>query len=159
MHFEVRPAQEADATAIGLLAQQFAEYLRSLGDETDFQFGPAEVLRDGFGANPAFTGIVAERQAEILGYLLYHFGYDTDRGVRQLHVIDLYVRDDARRQGIGHALMNAAAAICREHGGRELFWSVYEPNQLAANFYERLGGRYLQVLKFMTWPVSDQTIA
>lgn len=155
MGFEVRPATERDATAIGHLAEEFAAYLRSLGDETDFQFGPEQVLRDGFGPDAAFAGIVAEAGREILGYLLYHSGYDTDRGIRLLHVIDLYVRDDSRRLGIGRALMDEAAAICRRQGGRELFWAVYEPNKLAADFYEGLGARYVQALKYMALPVLE----
>jgi GNAT superfamily N-acetyltransferase len=144
-----------DAVAIGELAQQFAAYLRSLGDPTDFRFNAEAYLRDGFGPAPAFAGLVAEVDGRIVGYLLYHAGYDTDRAIRLMHVIDLYVHEDARRQGAGQALMHAAADICRQAGGRELFWAVYAPNKLAAEFYERLGARYTKDLKFMYWTVPS----
>jgi ribosomal protein S18 acetylase RimI-like enzyme len=149
----VRPATAADATVIGQLSAQFADYLRSLGDPTDFQFTAEVYLRDGFGPDPAFAGIVAEAGGEVIGYLLYHFGYDIDRAIRLLHVIDLYVREDSRRRGAGFALMNEAARICRDRGGRELFWAVYIPNTLAARFYERLGAYYVEDLHFMAWRV------
>ena len=148
----IRAATANDAVAIGELAQQFATYLRSLGDPTDFRFNAETYLRDGFGPPPAFAGLVAEVDGRVVGYLLYHFGYDTDRAMRLLHVIDLYVHEGARRHGAGRALMHAAAHICRQAGGRELFWSVYAPNTLAAEFYERLGARYTKDLKFMYWP-------
>jgi GNAT superfamily N-acetyltransferase len=150
----IRAAAATDAAAIGQLAEQFAAYLRGLGDPTDFKFTAATYLRDGFGSNPAFAGVVAEQAGEVIGYLLYHFGYDTDRAIRLLHVIDLYVREDRRGFGTGRALMREAAKICREGGGQELFWAVYIPNQLAARFYERLGAHYIEDLKFMVWPGS-----
>lgn len=151
--FRIRAAEEGDSTQIGLLAGQFADYLRGLGDQTDFNFNAEAYLRDGFGSDPAFEGIVASRDDTILGYLLYCPGYDTDRGVRLLHVLDLYVRDDARRQGVGRALMLEAASICRLRGSRELVWSVYEPNKLAVEFYEGLGARHVVGLALMTLPV------
>jgi GNAT superfamily N-acetyltransferase len=146
--FNIRPSREDDALAIGRLAQEFADYLRALGDQTDFSFGPDEVLRDGFGPNPAFAGIVAEDRDEILGYLLYHFGYDVDRGTRILNVIDLYVREDARRRGIGRALMVEAAASASDLGDVSCSGRCTEPNQLAADFYEALGARYVNGSRF-----------
>lgn len=151
----IRAATVNDAEAIGELARQFAAYLRGLGDPTDFHFDADTYRRDGFGAAPAFAGIVAEVDGQVKGYLLYHFGYDTDRAMRLLHIVDLYVRDDARRHGVGRALMHAAARICRKAEGRELFWSVYVGNTLATEFYARLGARQTQDLRFMCWPAPD----
>jgi len=88
MNLIIRPAKPEDAESIGKLAKEFINYLRSLGDETEQKFDAEIYLRDGFGANPAFSGIVAEREGEISGYLLYHFGYDADYAARTLHVVD-----------------------------------------------------------------------
>jgi hypothetical protein len=51
--------------------------------------------------------------------------------------------------------MRVAAQICREAGGRDLIWSVFVPNKLAFQFYERLGAKYIQELTFMYWPVPS----
>lgn len=130
-------------------------YLRELGDDTQFEFTAQTYQRDGFGACPAFAGLAAELDDEVVGYLLNHFGYDTDRAMRLMIVIDLYVRETKRRRGIGEALMGAAAQICRDAGGRELIWSVFTPNKLAFRFYEHLGAKYIEGLKFMRWPVPS----
>ena len=130
-------------------------YLRGLGDRTPVEFTAETYRRDGFGPHAAFTGLVAELDGEVVGYLLYHFGYDTDRAMRLMFVIDLYVQGAKRKRGIGEALMRAAAQICREAGGRELIWSVFVPNKLAFQFYERLGAKYIQELTFMYWPVPS----
>ena len=154
MMLNIRAASAEDAQSVGKLAQQFADYLRSLGDTTDFKLNAQAYLRDGFGTNPAFSGLVAEQDDDIVGYLLYHFGYDTDNAMRILHVVDLYVDERVRRQGVGKALMAAAAKLSRDAGGMELFWSVYVHNKMAASFYEGLGARYTRDLLFM-WIRAD----
>ena len=150
MKLNIRAASAEDAQSVGELARQFADYLRSLGDTTDFKLNAQTYLRDGFGTNPAFSGLAAEQNDGIVGYLLYHFGYDTDNAMRILHVVDLYVDKSVRRQGVGKALMSAAAELSRDAGGMQLFWSVYVNNKMAASFYESLGARYTKDLLFMT---------
>ena len=99
MNLIIRPALETDARDIGNLAQQFAGYLRELGDQSEFNLTAARYLRDGFGERPAFSGIVGEDNGTVVGYLLYHFGYDSDAAERILHIADLYVDRDHRRRG------------------------------------------------------------
>lgn len=145
----IRQAVATDASAIGNLARQFAEYLRELGDTTEFQLTPETCLRDGFGDSPAFEGLVAESEGRVMGYLLYHMGYDSDKAQRTLHVADLYVDAAARRQGTGKALMETAATIARERRAGEMIWSVLPANQLATSFYEKLGAQRITEVFFM----------
>jgi len=145
----IRPAADADAEAVGELARQFAEYLRNLGDTTDFKLSAEAYLRDGFGPKPAFAGLVAVIDGNVIGYLLYHFGYDSDRATRNLHMVDLYVDLEVRKRGVGRALMTEAARIAREEGAQELVWAVYHANAPAAAFYERLGAQRMTDLFFM----------
>jgi len=149
MKFIIRPTEPKDAESIGQLAKEFINYLRSIGDDAEQRFDAKAYLRDGFGTNPAFSGIVAEQADEILGYLLYHPGYDADYAARTLHIVDLYVSEQYRGQGIGRALMEKASEICRTFGGTQLFWAVYEPNESAIRFYEKLGARFTRDLLFM----------
>ena len=153
---KIRESTRDDAYDIGSLAGELAEHLRSLGDTTDFQFNTATYLRDGFGDNPAFQGLVAEVDNNVVGYLLYHFGYDTDLAMRILYVIDLYVRPANRLQGIGRALMRRAGEICTAAGGKGLYWFVYSPNILAFRFYERLGAKHVKDLESMYLPLEDE---
>jgi GNAT superfamily N-acetyltransferase len=154
MDLKIRPALAGDAQAVGNLARQFADYLRSLGDTTDFNLTAERYLQDGFGPRPAFAGMVAEAEGKVIGYLLYHFGYDSDAAARNLHIADLYVDSGVRRQGVGRALVSAAAEIAREAGAHEMIWSVYNANKLAAKFYENLGAQRITDVFFMKVPAT-----
>lgn len=154
MAFSIRAALASDAPAVGRLARQFARYLRTLGDETDFRLTAEAYLRDGFDLRPAFKGLVAEKDGKVIGYLLYHFGYDSDGAFSNLHIVDLYVDSQARKKGVGRALMKAAAGIARQAGSHEIIWSVFHANDLATAFYEKLGARRITDVFFMKLPVD-----
>ena len=110
MPITIRSARVADAEDIGRLARQFARYLRCLGDQTKFNMIAEAYVRDGFGKQSAFSGFVAEDGDKVIGYLLYHLGYDSDAAARILHVVDLYVEQDARRRGVGEVHAAGAGA-------------------------------------------------
>ena len=149
MRFSIRQAVPEDAESIEVLENEFSDYLESIEIPGESAFSAEAYLRDGFGSDPAFRGLVVDSGTELLGYLLYHWGYEIEDAARILYVIDLYVRRDSRRQGLGRALMEKAVEICRERGGSQVCWSVYAPNALALRFYEGLGGRYNEDERFM----------
>ena len=135
--------------AIACLAAEFAQYLRGLGDTTEFRLNADALARDGFGPEPAFEGVVAEMAGGVVGYLLCHDGYDTDAACRLLIVADLFVTQAVRGRGAGTALMREAREIAVSRGAKQLAWTVYRHNTEALRFYERIGGRYVQDLRLM----------
>jgi GNAT superfamily N-acetyltransferase len=145
----IRPAAIGDAVSIAEMAREFNSYLLALGDKAFFQLDTDRIRRDGFGRDPAFQALIAERDEMPLGYLLHHQGYDSDRAERFVMICDLYVREEARGQGAGRALMSAAMAHCRAIGGYGLLWSVFKLNTAAAAFYRRLGAQSIDDLDFM----------
>ena len=145
----IRKAKLADVPAIACLAAEFAQYLRGLGDTTEFRLNADALARDGFGPKPAFEGVVAEMAGGVVGYLLYHDGYDTDAACRLLMVADLFVTQAARGRGAGTALMREAREIAVSRGAKQCVWTVYQHNTQALRFYERIGGRYVQDLRLM----------
>jgi GNAT superfamily N-acetyltransferase len=153
----IREATRDDADDVGALSDEAVKYLQSLGDDADFSFNASTYLRDGFGDDPAFQGLVAEIDDEIVGYLLYHSGYNADWAMRIFYIIDLYVRPANRLQGVGRALMKRAGEICAAAGGKRLYWSVYSPNHPAFSFYERLGAQYHRDMEYMYLPLDDDT--
>ncbi len=155
MNIRSRVATANDADQVVALYGEFTQFLRVLGDSTDARLTAEIYRRDGFGENPAFSGLVAERESEVIGYLLYHFGYDTELAARVMYIMDLYVEERQRMQGAAASLMAHAQSICRDYGAREILWSVYKLNPRAREFYEKLGGKLIDDLDYMYLEVGD----
>jgi GNAT superfamily N-acetyltransferase len=132
----IRNATVDDAPAIGSMVDEFRSYLQALGDvEACINFGSEQYRRDGFGPDPAFQGLIAERSGEALAYALYAFDYSTDAGSRTVFLHDLFVRSAFRGQGIGEAVMQRLMEICKAAGATSMRW-------VAA--YERIGDSLLR---------------
>ncbi len=153
MTVTVRPIRRGDAEAITGMTKEFGAYLISLGDHWEHKLTEERYLEDGFGSDPAFRGVIAEEAEKPLGYLLYTPTYDSDTARRGIFVIDLWVRPWTRRLGVGRKLMEVAADLARQQGGDFLLWSVYRPNTLARQFYDKLGGKETADLDWMTLKV------
>ena len=149
IEYVIRKANLADVPAIACLAAEFAQYLRGLGDTTEFRLNVDALERDGFGPEPAFGGVVAEVAGVIVGYMLYHDGYDSDAACRLLVIADLFVTQATRGRGAGTTLMREARQIALSRGAKRLVWTVYRQNIEALRFYERIGGGYAQDLRLM----------
>lgn len=149
MNVKIRPAVQTDAENVVALYREFTRYLSELGDEPEGRLTPGLFRSQGFGPDPAFHTLVAGSAGGIVGYLLYHFGYDADRAARVMYMADLYVTGGRRGQGVGSALMARACSICRDRGATEMLWSVYRPNRPAKRFYEGLGATVVDDLDFM----------
>jgi len=140
--FRVRPARRGDAAEIARLARQFTA---DEGGGKD-PMSVAAILRHGFGPRRVFWILVAARGADILGYALVYPGYDAGESSVGLHLSDLFVRADARRQGVGRALMDGVAAETKRIGGAWYTWFVVKTNAEGQAFYARLGAKELPSL-------------
>jgi len=146
----IRPLTEADADAVAAMSRQFNLYLKDLGDSDPYRFSRERYLADGFGADPAFGGLLALVGDAPAGYLLHCPSYDVDLAQRQLMVIDLWVDPTIRGHGIGRKLMQAAADHASSIKASRLIWAVLRGNQLAADFYRGLGAADIDTLDWMT---------
>lgn len=145
----VRVARREDVGAMAALAKAFAQLMCELGDDGSLQLDAIALERDGFGASPAFDGLVAERDGAVVGYLLHHAGYDTDAACRLLFVVDLFVAPHARGSGCGTALMQAARDAARAAGARQLVWTIDRRNRDALDFYTHFGAQPIDTLALM----------
>lgn len=128
-------------TAVAANSPLLARFLLALSDEIGVS-PPSDAddrLRaDGFGANPAFTAVIAERAREPVGYALFWPTYDTEGSRRRGGWLsDLYVVPTARRSGVGMLLMAEVAHRTAIRGGSYLRWLVHANNAPARAFYGR----------------------
>jgi GNAT superfamily N-acetyltransferase len=135
----IRRAGPADAQAVYDLVVALAK----ARDATDKVVSTtADIMRDGFGADPAFESLIAELDDVPVGLCLYFGSYSTWRGQRGIYVQDLIVTDRARGLGVGHRLLAAMAELAKARGCGYLRLSVEADNTRAQSFYLRGGFRH-----------------
>jgi GNAT superfamily N-acetyltransferase len=97
-----------------------------------------DLLRDGFGEQPKFEVLIAERGVTPVGFALFFPTYSTWEGRAGIHLEDIFVVEEERGTGVGYKLMTTLAAIAVERGCARLELSVLDWNP-ARKFYHRLG--------------------
>jgi GNAT superfamily N-acetyltransferase len=136
----VRPAAPGDVEQIYGFVRELAEYEGAAEQVT----GTVEMLRETlFGAQPAAEALIAEVDAQAVGFAVFHGTFSTWECAPGLWLEDLYVPPRHRRVGAGGALLGALARIAVERGCRRLEWHALDWNELALGFYERLGAQRL----------------
>ncbi len=164
----IRPATPSDIPTILRFIRELALYER----EPDAVLATeADLLRDGFGATPRFTCLIADwteqGSTQPAGFALYFTSYSTWLGHHGIRLEDLYVTPEHRRKGIGKSLLARLACIAVEQGCSRLEWDVLTWNQPAIEVYEsigattqtewrimRLAGEALQSLASQSTPAS-----
>lgn len=150
----LRPATPADVPLILDFIRALALYER---DPDAAIVTEADLLRDGFSANPRFHCILAFWHSEPAGFAFYFHNYSTWTGHHGIHLEDLFVHPHLRNHGIGTALITRVAAIAVEQGCPRLQWDVLKWNRLAIDFYETLGAEDLT--EWTTMRVTGNALA
>ena len=136
MNINIKEACVQDAQDIFDLIVALAEYEKEPDavecSVEDFQ---RQLQQD----NPPFTCFLASIEGVCVGFALYFLSYSTWRGRPCLYLEDLFVLPEYRRKGVGMALMSALASAAQRKGCPRLEWSVLNWNQLAIDFYVKIG--------------------
>jgi GNAT superfamily N-acetyltransferase len=103
---------------------------------------PEDIKTNGFGPDPLFEALIAERDEEPIGFVSFFRGYAGWRGKPMGIVHALYVVPSERRLGAARRLMAAVAQIARERGWERIELFV-EDGRPALRFYESIGMRDL----------------
>jgi RimJ/RimL family protein N-acetyltransferase len=138
--FVVRPAEPGDAEALVRLAEAVSAEpggwlittdgeWRSVGEERRY----LKAVR----RYPHAAVFVAERSAD--GRLIGRLSRDTHPASSHVADLGLMVAADARRQGVGWALLEAAVAWAGGVGIRKLELHVFPWNEPAIQLYEKFG--------------------
>lgn len=160
----IRGATEADLSALSDMTREFNEYLNSLGDGVPLPTSAEDIAQVmgrvrslAFGPRALCKIVIAELDREVVGYVTYFIGVFMDDPTPTLYVPDFYVRKECRRRGIGKALMLEARRIGAELGASRLFWTVWDKNEAAIRFYEKLGARPSDGAILMEWQIRPTT--
>ena len=134
----IRPATAADLPLICALVRELAEYEHlahqvRLNDEAlgEYLFGP----------RPMAEVVIADLDGSGVGFALFFHNFSTFEGRPGIYLEDLFVRPEARRHGLGRALLAHLGALAVARGCARLEWAVLDWNEPSIAFYKTLGAR------------------
>jgi GNAT superfamily N-acetyltransferase len=90
---------------------------------------------------PSEDGLLlgARRDGRLVGYACLYWHFSSLEAVESVLMNDLYVTEDARGEGVGRALIEAAAEVARERGVPFVEWSTAPDNSTAQRLYDSTG--------------------
>jgi GNAT superfamily N-acetyltransferase len=136
----IRDAVRGDAPLVVDFIRALAEYEHLLGEVV----ATADDLnRELFGPTPRVFCQIAEVDGQPAGFALWYYTFSTFQGRHGIWLEDLFVRPEARGNGVGKGLLvNLAQRCIREQLGR-LEWAVLDWNQPSIDFHASQGAIFL----------------
>ncbi len=133
MEITIRKATKKDLPEVLALIKELALFEKQPQEVT---ITLAELEHDGFGENPLFWIILAEKNNEIVGMSFYYIRYSTWKG-RCLYLEDLVVKEAFKKQGIGKLLFDATISEAKKMNAKLINWQVLVGNNPPLNFYKK----------------------
>jgi GNAT superfamily N-acetyltransferase len=133
----IRAAAAQDGETFLALVDALADYEKLDRPTPDAR---GRLLHDAFGPAPNRIRVyMGEVGGEPVGYAITCETYSSFLALPTLYLEDLFVLPDARRHGVGRAFFRALAAEAARRGCGRMEWAVLAWNQLAIDFYDKLG--------------------
>ena len=132
MNVVIRAAKPTDVSSIFELIKELALYEKAPEQVSNTCKG---LEKDLFEKNLC-QAIVAEIDAEIVGFALHYTSYSTWKGAC-LYLEDFYVKEDKRTLGIGQLLFDEIIRIAKESKVKRMDWQVLAWNEPAISFYQK----------------------
>ncbi|GGB46003.1 spermidine/spermine N(1)-acetyltransferase [Lentibacillus populi] len=92
-------------------------------------------------SNPSSKFFFIYFHGEAAGYLKVNFGdaQSEEMGAESLEIERIYIKNKFQKQGLGKLLLNKAFEIAQEQNKRKIWLGVWEKNENAISFYEKMG--------------------
>jgi GNAT superfamily N-acetyltransferase len=140
----IRRAVESDGGAILHLIEKLAEYERLPPPDEGAR---TRLLRDMFSTPPRLEAHVALLEGIPVGYALFFETYSSFLALPTLYLEDIFILPEHRRGGIGMKFFRTLVAEAHRRGCGRMEWAVLDWNELAINFYRKVGARELKEWK------------
>ncbi|HEX6910198.1 MAG TPA: GNAT family N-acetyltransferase [Longimicrobium sp.] len=136
----IRPATAADGDTFLTLVDALADYEKLDRPTPDAR---QRLLADAFGERPRISVFLGELDGTPVAYAIVLETYSSFLALPTLYLEDIFVVPQARRFGVGRTFFRALAAEALRRGCGRMEWVVLNWNQLAIDFYDKVGARRL----------------
>ena len=143
MSYHIREATPEDAPHLVRLINALAEYEHLSHVSNPKVEEIAKHLAP--QAQPRCAALLAidDSSDEAIGMALYFFNYSTFLTRWGIFLEDLFVDPQHRGKGVGFELLKRLAQVAVDYGCERLDWNVLDWNQLAIDFYKKIGAEPL----------------
>jgi GNAT superfamily N-acetyltransferase len=90
----------------------------------------------------------AWRDDELVGYACLYWHFTSLVPAETVLLNDLFVAESARGEGVGRALIDAAAEVARERGAHHLEWATAPDNKAAQRLYDSTGAERSEWIEY-----------
>lgn len=137
----IRRAVAADAPAILELVNALADYEKLARPSPEAR---KRLVRDLFGPKPRIDCLLAFMDGYPVGYAIMLETYSSFLALPTLYLEDLFVLPEYRGRKVGYELFQTVRREAERRGCGRLEWTVLDWNQLAIDFYNRMGAEHLK---------------
>lgn len=137
----VRKAIAADAETVLTLVDALADYEKLNRPDAEAK---KRLINDMFSGRPRINAFLCEYEGKAVGYAFVFETYSSFLALPTLYLEDLFVLPEYRSKKVGYALFTAMVAEAHRRGCGRMEWSVLNWNQLAIDFYKRLGATHMK---------------
>ncbi|HEX8242330.1 MAG TPA: GNAT family N-acetyltransferase [Longimicrobium sp.] len=150
----VRPATPADGDTWLALVDALADYEKLAQPTAEAK---QRLLHDAFGPEPHRIQVyIAELEGRAVAYAITCETYSSFLALPTLYLEDIFVLPDERRHGVGRTLFRYLAGEAVRRGCGRMEWMVLDWNQLAIDFYEKIGATRLEA--WYTYRLIDEQL-
>jgi GNAT superfamily N-acetyltransferase len=132
----IRPAARHEIPLVLEFIRELAVYERL---EAQVVASEADLSAALFGERPYAEVVFARIEDAPVGFALFFHNFSTFLGKPGLYLEDLFVRPEARGQGVGRRLLVWLAQEALVRGCARLDWAVLDWNTPSIGFYHSLG--------------------
>lgn len=137
-NIKIKFATSDDIPLILQFIKELAEY-EKLGHKV---VATEELLQETlFGSRSPAEVILCYIDDQPVSFALFFHNYSTFLGRAGIYLEDLYVRPEARGQGIGKIMLAYLAQLAKDRNCGRLEWWVLDWNETAISFYKSLGAK------------------
>ncbi|CZG24752.1 GNAT family N-acetyltransferase [Legionella pneumophila] len=135
-NFKIRFAILSDVPLILQFIKELAEYEQLLHEVVATEDILQETL---FGPKSHAEVVIGYLEEKPVSFAVFFHNFSTFLGRPGIYLEDLYVRREARGQGIGKMMLTYLAALAKNRKCGRLEWWVLDWNETAINFYKSIG--------------------
>lgn len=133
--FEIRFAVPEDAALILQFIKDLAEYEHMSEQVTATE----DLLKQTIFEQKKAEVIIGEYEKKPVSFALFFHNYSTFLGKPGIYLEDLYVKPEARGNGIGTAMLSYLEKLTKERNCGRLEWACLDWNEPSIRFYKQLG--------------------